>query len=154
MRVLSLASIMVAHARRSFLPVCRLAVIACLAVSSACDKVPLLAPTGSVISLFPAANSVPVNGSIEIVVTVIENGVAATPTTTPTTGGTGTTGGTTTPTETTTTTTTTTRAGAGTPVQNGTLVSFTTTLGTIEPREARTQNGEVRVRFNALSQSG
>jgi hypothetical protein len=39
-------------------------------------------------------------------------------------------------------------------VQNGTLVSFTTTIGRIEPREARTQNGEVRVRFMAGGQSG
>ncbi len=124
---------------------------ALLLLAGACDKVPLLAPTGSVISLFPAATSVPLNGTVEIVVTVIENGVAATTTTggstTPTTGGTTTT---TTPAA----TTTSTRAGAGTPVQNGTLVSFTTTLGTIEPREARTQNGEVRVRFSAQGQSG
>lgn len=123
---------------------------ALLLLAGACDKVPLLAPTGSVISLFPAATSVPLNGTVEIVVTVIENGVAATTTTggstTPTTGGTTTT----TPAA----TTTSTRAGAGTPVQNGTLVSFTTTLGTIEPREARTQNGEVRVRFSAQGQSG
>lgn len=126
----------------------RFVVLALLVAASACDKVPLLAPTGSVISLFPAANSVPLNGTVEIVATVIENGVAATPTTGGGTGGGGT-GGTTTP-----ATTTTTRAGAGTPVQNGTLVSFTTTLGTIEPREARTQNGEVRVRFIAQGQSG
>lgn len=123
---------------------------ALLLLAGACDKVPLLAPTGSVISLFPAATSVPLNGTVEIVVTVIENGVAATTTTggstTPTTGGTTTT----TPAA----TTTSTRAGAGTPVQNGTLVSFTSTLGTIEPREARTQNGEVRVRFSAQGQSG
>ncbi len=132
--------------RRSSAVLGRVVALALLAAASACDKVPLLAPTGSVISLFPAANSVPLNGTVEIVVTVIENGVAATPTPTPTPG----TGTTTTPT----TTTTTTRAGAGTPVQNGTLVSFTTTLGTIEPREARTQNGEVRVRFSAQGQSG
>jgi PKD repeat protein len=39
-------------------------------------------------------------------------------------------------------------------VQNGTLVSFTTTIGHIDPREARTQNGEVRVKFFADGQSG
>jgi hypothetical protein len=39
-------------------------------------------------------------------------------------------------------------------VQNGTLVTFTTTIGRIEPAEARTQNGQVRVRFNAGEQSG
>ena len=67
--------------------------------------------------------------------TVIENGTTAVPPTTPPT----------TPTST---------PGAGTPVQNGTLVSFTTTIGRIEPREARTNNGEVRVRFFASGQSG
>ncbi|MEN3339414.1 MAG: hypothetical protein V7647_3090 [Acidobacteriota bacterium] len=141
---------MVTHARRS-----TAVAAALLLLVSACDKVPLLAPTGSVISLFPAATSVPLNGTVEIVVTVIENGVAATSTTptTPTTGGTNTPGSTTTTTPAAPTTTST-RAGAGTPVQNGTLVSFTTTLGTIEPREARTQNGEVRVRFSAQGQSG
>jgi PKD repeat protein len=34
------------------------------------------------------------------------------------------------------------------------VVSFTTTLGSIEPAEARTQNGEVRVKFNASNVSG
>lgn len=102
-------------------------------VSSACDKVPLLAPSGSVITIFPTATTVPSNGSTEIVATVIENGTTAAPSTT---GGTGST------------------AGAGTPVQNGTLVSFTTTIGRIEPSEARTQNGQVRVKFLANGQSG
>jgi hypothetical protein len=122
------------------------AAIAGLAFVTACDKVPLLAPTGSVITLFATGDFVPVNGEIEIVATVIENGAAPAPSTpsTPTPG---------TPTPPTTPTTTT-RAGAGTPVQNGTLVSFTTTIGRIEPREARTHNGEVRVRFIAGGQSG
>lgn len=43
---------------------------------------------------------------------------------------------------------------AGTPVQNGTVVTFTTTIGTIEPREARTQNGRVTVRFVPGTTSG
>lgn len=116
-----------------------------LAFGSACDKVPLLAPGGTVITIFPAATVVPLNSSIEIVVTVIENGTTSTPTTPTTPGGTGNT--TTTPTSTSTT-------GAGTPVQNGTLVSFTTTMGRIEPSEARTQNGQVRVRFVSDNQSG
>ena len=120
-----------------------------VALPAACDKVPLLAPTGTVITLFPAATTVPVNGEVEIIATVIEQGQAtAPPTPTPPTNGTP--GTPTTPTTPTTTTTT----GAGTPVQNGTLVSFTTTIGTIEPREARTRNGEVRVRFIAGGQSG
>jgi hypothetical protein len=42
----------------------------------------------------------------------------------------------------------------GTPVHNGTVVTFTTTVGTIEPREARTQGGKVTVRLFAGGQSG
>jgi Big-like domain-containing protein/PKD domain-containing protein len=117
--------------------------LGCISAFSACDKMPLLAPGGTVITVFPAATTVPLNGEVEIVATVIENGTTATPpsTGTPTNGGT-------------TTTTGSSTTGAGTPVQNGTLVSFTTTIGRIEPREARTQNGEVRVRFLAGGQSG
>jgi len=43
---------------------------------------------------------------------------------------------------------------AGTPVQNGTVVTFTSSLGTVEPREARTANGQVTVRYIAGAQSG
>ena len=122
-------------------PSAALLVFAVLAVfAAACDKVPLLAPTGTAISLFASSSTVPTNGEIEIIATLIEQGTATTGT-----GGTGGTGG---------QTTTTSTRGAGTPVQNGTLVSFTTNLGRIEPREARTNNGEVRVKFIADGQSG
>jgi len=117
-----------------------LGAITILSFALSCDKVPLVAPTGSVISLFATANTVPLNSEIEIVANVIENGV--------TQSGSGTTG---TPGTTTTGTTT---PGAGTPVQNGTLVSFTTTIGRIEPSEARTNNGQVRVKFISGGQSG
>src|SRR3990172_7306880 len=146
MRVLSLASLMVTHiARRPrpravAIPVAALSFMTVLSAVAGCDKVPLVAPTASVITLFASAPNVAANGQIEIVATVIEHGTtAATGTGTPP-GGTG--------------TTSTSTAGSGTPVQNGTLVSFTSTLGTIEPREARTNNGEVRVRFIAGGQSG
>ena len=43
---------------------------------------------------------------------------------------------------------------AGTPVQNGTVVTFTTTLGTIEPNEASTNNGKVTVTLLAGTRSG
>lgn len=123
-----------------------LAAISLIFVSSGCDKVPLTAPGGTVITLFPTANVVPLNGEIEIVATAIENGSTSTPTpTTPTNGNT-----TTTPT----TPTSTSSTGAGTPVQNGTLITFTTTMGRIEPSEARTTNGQVRVRLIAGTQSG
>ena len=80
-----------------------------------CDKVPLLAPTGTVITLIPTSNTLSLNSEIGIVATVIENGAAAG-------SGTGTTS----------------RSGAGTPVQNGTVITFTTTVGRVEPAEART----------------
>jgi adhesin/invasin len=82
---------------------------------------------------------------MEVVATIIEQGTASTTTTPPANGGT-----TTTPPATTATST----PGAGTPVHNGTVVTFTTTIGRIEPSEARTDNGQVRVRFHADGQSG
>src|SRR5688500_15790990 len=105
-----------------------------LALLAACDKVPLLAPTGSVITLIPVTNTVSLNSQVDIIATVIENGTAP--------GGTGT------------GTTNTTRTGAGTPVQNGTVVTFTTTVGRIEPAEARTHNGQVTVKLIAGGASG
>jgi hypothetical protein len=133
--------------------------LALVAFAAACDRVPLLAPTGTVINIFPSANSVPSDGEIELVVTAIENGTAAPPSTG---GGGGTGGGTggdtgngngngTPPAGGATATST---AGSGTPVQNGTLITFTTTIGRIEPSEARTNNGQVRVRFIAGGASG
>jgi hypothetical protein len=107
------------------------------AVAVGCDKVPLLAPTGAVISLLPATTTVSLNSEITIVATVIENGQSSSTTGT----GSG-------------TTSSTSRAGAGTPVQNGTLVSFTTTLGRIEPSEARTHNGQVNVKLISGGSSG
>jgi PKD repeat protein len=43
---------------------------------------------------------------------------------------------------------------AGTPVQNGTLVTFTTTLGHLDPTSARTTNGQASVKFFSDGQSG
>ncbi len=42
----------------------------------------------------------------------------------------------------------------GTQVQNGTLVTFTTTIGQIDPAEARTRDGKVTVRLIAGTRSG
>jgi hypothetical protein len=125
-----------------------LASLAAISLALGCDKVPLLAPTGSVITIFPSSNNVASNGQMKIIATVIEQGVASTTTPTTPTTGTPTTG---TPT---TGTTSTSSAGAGTPVQNGTVITFTTTLGRIEPREARTRNGQAEVTFFADGQSG
>src|SRR5882672_1120630 len=85
-------------------------------LSGACSKVPLLAPSGSSITLTSAATALPVNGTADIIAQVLE--------------------------------------AAGTPPQDGTLVTFTTTLGTIEPSEARTSGGRVIVKFRAGTSNG
>jgi hypothetical protein len=84
--------------------------------ASACDKVPLTAPTGSTLTLFSNTTVVPLNGSAEITATVIES--------------------------------------AGTAAQNGTLVTFTTTIGTIDPTEARTHDGKATVKLLSGGRSG
>jgi len=43
---------------------------------------------------------------------------------------------------------------AGTPVQNGTLVTFTTTLGRLDPTSAETTNGQATVKLVAEGLSG
>ena len=82
---------------------------------SGCEKMSLLSPTGSTITLNINKTSVPINGTAEITASVIE--------------------------------------AAGTPVQNGTVVTFTASFGVIEPREARTEGGTARVTFTG-TQSG
>lgn len=115
---------MISHLRSAILAV----LFAIPLIAVACDKVPLLAPTGTVITLIPESPTASLNSSVNIIATVIENG-------------TGVTSGAST-------------KGAGTPVQNGTVVNFTTTLGSIEPAEARTHNGQVTVRLVTGNQSG
>jgi adhesin/invasin len=85
------------------------------ATLGACDKMSLVSPTGSTITLTINKTSVPINGTAEVTAAVIES--------------------------------------AGTPVQNGTVVTFTSSFGTIDPREARTEGGTARVIFTG-TQSG
>ena len=93
------------------------ALAACVGiVASGCDKLPLLAPQLSTISLTSNSTIVQANGTAEIRATVLES--------------------------------------AGTPVQNGTTVSFTTTLGTVNPPDARTVNGVATTQFVGNGQSG
>ena len=85
------------------------ALAACAAIlTAACDKMPLLAPQESTITLSTASTVVQANGTTEIRATVLEP--------------------------------------SGTPVQNGTTVTFTTNLGTLSPVDARTLNGVAMVR--------
>ena len=58
---------MVTHMKRSLAALGLLGLVVAVSLTLACDKVPLLAPTGSVITLFAAANTVPINGDVEIV---------------------------------------------------------------------------------------
>jgi PKD repeat protein len=85
-------------------------------VCISCDKVPLLAPTNSTVTIDAQSRVVPTGGSTEVTATVIESG--------------------------------------GTPVQNGTLVRFTTTLGRVDPIEAQTRNGIAVTTFLAGNDSG
>ena len=96
----------------------RLAVLVGLAAAglTACDKVPLMAPSESTLTLNTSHTILAPNETAEISATVIES--------------------------------------SGTPVQNGTLVLFTTTVGQFDLREARTHNGVAAVRLAAGSASG
>src|SRR6476660_7410355 len=88
-----------------------------LFVETACQRVPLLAPSGSVISITSSATVLAFNASTTIIAQVIE--------------------------------------ASGTPPHSGTHVTFTTTLGTIQPSDAETDtSGQVTVKFLAGSQSG
>jgi adhesin/invasin len=93
------------------------AVLAGLSVTiGACQKVPLLAPTGSTITLTAGSTALSVNGTTDIIAQVLE--------------------------------------ASGTSPQDGTVVIFTTTLGSIEPTEARTNGGRVTVKFRAGTANG
>lgn len=108
--------------------------IGLVALHAGCTKVPLVAPSGTVITLIATTNLLPLNGAADIIAVLVENGTTAT---------TGTGGTATTPPST------------GNPVHNGTLVSFTTTLGRVEPAEAKTANGgQVTVQLIATGVSG
>jgi hypothetical protein len=85
-------------------------------VAISCDRVPLLAPTNSSVTLDAGSRVVETGGTTSVSATVIEQ--------------------------------------AGTPVQNGTTVRFTTTLGRVDPAEAQTRNGIATTTFFAGNDSG
>jgi Big-like domain-containing protein/PKD domain-containing protein len=103
------------------LPFCRRVVfglgVAALALAIGCEKVPLLAPTGSTITLTATTTAMSANGTTVIIGQVLEN--------------------------------------PGTPPHSGTHISFTTTLGRIEPPEVETDvNGRVSTTFIAGGANG
>ena len=85
-------------------------------VAISCDRVPLLAPTNSTVTLDAGSRVVETGGSTSLSAMVIEQ--------------------------------------SGTPVQNGTVVRFTTTLGRLDPAEAQTRNGVATTTFFAGNDSG
>jgi len=86
-------------------------------ITVACQKVPLLAPTGSTITLTSSATALPTGGTADIIAQVIE--------------------------------------AAGTPPHEGTHITFTTNLGTIQPSDAETDiSGRAIVKFIAGTGSG
>ena len=104
---------MLARSRITFLLVALFVAL----VAAACEKVPLLAPSGSTISLVATTNALPSNGSMTIVAQVLES--------------------------------------AGMPPHSGTLVTFTSTLGRVEPGQVETDaSGRATVTFLAGSASG
>ena len=92
------------------------ALVVVVALLAACDKVPLLAPANSTITLSANATIIPTGGTVGLTAFVTES--------------------------------------SGTPVQNGTTVRFTTTLGTVTPTEAQTTNGIAVATFQAGTASG
>src|SRR5258707_547926 len=106
---------MISRLRRGFALV--VFVLGFALLTTACQKVPLLAPSGSNIQLTPGATALPANGSTGIIAQVIE--------------------------------------ASGTPPHSGTLVTFTTNLGSLQPSEAETDlSGRVTVKFLAGGTSG
>ncbi len=124
---------MVAHRRRAAIVIGSV-ILGLFGLVASCSKVPLLAPTGTNIKLIPETTSASLNSQVTIVATLIENGSA--PSTGSGSGGTSTT------------------TGGGTPVHNGTHVTFTTTVGQIQPPDAVTTNGQTQVTLITGGQSG
>ena len=89
---------------------------AALLPGSACDKIPLLAPTSSTISVTAPVRILALSASTEVTAVVQESG--------------------------------------GQPVQNGTTVRFTASLGRVDPAEVVTRNGSATTTFFAGETSG
>ena len=85
-------------------------------LTAGCEKVPLLAPSESTITVSASTSTLAIGGSTEITAFVLESG--------------------------------------NTPVQNGTLVRFTSTLGRVEPAEVETRGGAATTTFIAGNASG
>ena len=103
------------------------------ALVAGCEKTPLVAPTGTAITLVSTTNVLPINGATDITAFLVQGsqntGAGANPATTTTAGG-------------------------GVPVRDGTVVTFTTSLGRVEPAEVKTSNGSATAKLIGDGQSG
>jgi len=93
--------------------------------AGSCNTAPFTAPSGSAITLVASPGAIPANGASDVTAFVIEGAQGAGSEDEP---------GAVVP-------------GSGTPVHNGTEVIFTTTLGRIEPAEAKTRSGRATARL-------
>jgi hypothetical protein len=107
-----------------------LACASALVALGACHKVPLTAPSGAAITLVGAA-SVAANGQMDITAVVMEGALSSSSSTSAST-----------------------TAGGGTPVHDGTVVTFTTTLGRFETADVQTKDGKATARFVTDGRSG
>lgn len=101
-------------------------------VVAGCHKMPLTAPSGTAIALIASPAVVAVNGSTEVTAVLVQGQLGTTADGDAATG----------------------TIGGGQPVRNGTVVSFTTTLGRIEPAEVETAGGRAVVRLITDGRSG
>jgi hypothetical protein len=120
--------------RRDHLRLTGLAIVGTLLfglAGTSCSRSALVAPSGTAITLIASTNNLPVNGSADITAVLIEGSFTS-----------GANGGVTTTT------------GTGAAVHDGTQVSFTTTLGRIEPADAETDGGKAVVKLYGDGRSG
>lgn len=104
-----------------------LVLVACAgAIAPGCQKIPLTAPSSAAMAIVASTSTLALNGSADVTAVVMEGVLEGT----------------------------TVAPGGGTPVHNGTLVTFTTTLGRIEPVEAKTTAGRATVRLIADGRAG
>jgi len=94
----------------------RVAIAGAVLMMAACERVQLLAPTNSTITVSAPSRVLPLGGTTDVTAFVAEQG--------------------------------------GTPVHNGTVVRFTTTLGSVNPVEVETRNGIAITTFLAGNTSG
>jgi hypothetical protein len=106
--------------------VCSAAVVA----AGSCEWSPLLAPTGTTITLVSGAESIAANGSTDITAFLVQGIESSTPN--PNANATP----------------------GGIPVRDGTVVTFSTTLGRVQPAEATTTDGRVTVRLIGDGRTG